>query len=99
MVSKKKKIGGSVVIILLAFYTLLNLFSKAINAVHWFENGFQMQSYHPLTPYLALIGGAIWLVAIKIKGYRIWWAIPGIFGIIFSLVMLYGVVITYGWFF
>jgi hypothetical protein len=98
MVSKRKKIGGiSLVLILLGIYTVLNLFNKAINAVYVAQNGFQMISYHPWTFWISLIGGALWIFTVRYAGRRWRWTIVGWLGIAYAIFMLLGGAL-HGWF-
>ena len=86
----KKRATTTTIIALLLFYTALNLFNKALNAIYVFENGFQMVSYHPWTFWISLTAGVIWLVAARLRKLGIWWYIPGVLGLLYAIFMITG---------
>jgi len=96
---KKKIVGTTATIaILLGIYAITNAINKLLNAHYVMQNGFQMTSYHPLTFWISLGAGIIWLIAAKLKKLKIWWYIPGILGVIYATYMLFGGIIYGGYF-
>ena len=74
----------------------LSFGEKSLQIFHWVGNGFDMSSYHPFLPFMWILGSLVYLAILKLMHIKkvFFWIIGGS-GLIFSLILLYGVYVTY----
>ena len=98
MINKKQAL--TVVALLATIIVILHVFREGLNVWHWYQIGFNLESYNPYFGFIAFTGVVLYLTSTalihKFRGSVHWmYWILGFVGIFYTSFLLYGTLVTY----